>query len=244
MLRDYAQHLVDGIPLVPFVGLGAPFGPSWPGHPFASPAMGTSYSLREADITRSLAHFMGPAAGRLGPQRARSFLRALADGSGLASLAETLTDTIVPSGTAEHPVSVGRTKPQGRRAGKDQGSALRRGSAPRIDLLFEWPIGPAGRQAVVVIEAKLGASVADGQLSPYRAEALRRAKGGPVHLFLLTAQPDRSERRYRTWMPVRWLALLRAWERHLAETGDADPEFARVRAHVWRFLLTKGRPHL
>jgi hypothetical protein len=35
---------------------------------------------------------------------------------------------------------------------------------------------------------------------------------------------------------VRWFALMRRWETVLAAAGDDDPEFARVRAHIWRFI--------
>jgi PD-(D/E)XK nuclease superfamily protein len=243
-LRLDAMCLAAGIELVPFVGPGAPFGPAWPGHPFLSPAMRVGYKLREADLTRELARLMGPERGSRGPQRARSFLRALAEVAGRPALTDTLTDTVRPSVTAEHLVSVRWRRPTlgGGPAPDVSGPPTsKQGSSPRIDLLFEWSVGSGSSQAVVVVEAKLGATVADGQLKPYRKEAERRAKGGPVTLILLTAHADKAERRHRAWSAVRWLALMRRWEPLMAADGDDDPEFARVRAHVWRFILqSKG----
>lgn len=87
-------------------------------------------------------------------------------------------------------------------------------AAARIDLLIEWPHGLAGRPAVVVVEAKLGATVAAAQLLPYGREAA-----------------------------IRWFALMRRWEGALAAAGDGDPVFAAIRAHIWRFLLD-GRGYL
>jgi hypothetical protein len=58
-----------------------------------------------------------------------------------------------------------------------------------------------------------------------------------VALILLTAKADKAEGRHRSWSTVRWLPLLRRWEPLLAETGDDDPEFSRVRAHIWRSIL-------
>jgi hypothetical protein len=243
-LQPEAERLVGGIGLVPFVGADAPFGPAWPGHPFVSPAMRVGYKLREADLTRELALLMGPSAGRRGPERARSFLRVLAEVSGRPSLIEVLTDDVTPRVTAEHPVSVRWRRPTlGGGPAPDMSGppTSKQGSSPRIDLLFEWSVGSGSSQAVVVVEAKLGATVADGQLKPYRKEAERRAKGGPVTLILLTAHADKAERRHRAWSAVRWLALMRRWEPLMAAGGDDDPEFARVRAHVWRFILqSKG----
>ncbi len=59
-------------------------------------------------------------------------------------------------------------------------------------------------------------------------------------LILLTAKADKAEKRYRSWSAVRWFALMRRWEHALAAAGDNDPEFSRVRAHIWRFILDNG----
>lgn len=225
-LAPAVGYLVRGIALRSFLEPGGPFGPSWSAHPFVSPALTTSYRLREPDLTRELATLMGPTAGQLGQRRAFSFLSVLTDLANASAVRSTLTDATRPSIVSEHPIN-----------------SHRRGSAPdkpasartRIDLLCEWPVGE-NRRAVVVIEAKLGAVVSEGQLRSYRKEAVRRARGGPVALILLTATPDPAERRYRAWQPVRWFALLRRWEELLAEAGDADPEFARLRAHLWRYV--------
>lgn len=233
--RD-APSLVRGIALVPFLELGGPFGPAWAGHPFASPAMSVGYRLREPDITRGLEALMGPAAGPKGSRRAVSFLRHLTELAGATSVREAITDQTRPTVVAEH-----RVLPPRRRLpphGPTPASA-----ATRIDLLFEWPIGADGRRAVVVVEAKLGAAVGDNQLRPYRQEALRRAKGGPVTTILLTAWADRAEGRHSSWPAVRWFSLLRRWEATLAAAGDADPEFARVRAHLWHFVLSTRKAH-
>ena len=198
--------------------------------------MGAGYRLREPDVTRELERLMGPAAGRRGRERAIGFLRLATEGSRSEALREAITDHIRPTVKAEHPILV----PQRRVIAAEPllGSAGR-----RIDLLFEWPVGTTGRRAVVVVEAKLGAGVSDGQLRAYRVEALRRARGGPVGLVLLTAWADAAEQRYPSWAGVRWFKLLRRWESVLAEAGDDDPEFARVRAHLWRFVLSNRRAY-
>lgn len=227
MLGPAAEYLARGIALVPFLEADGAFGPAWVGHPFASPAMDVVHRMREPDLTRELAALMGPHNGLRGQKRAVTFLRLLADLAGAASIAETLTDQTRPTVLAEHPVLPARKRVLAQAA---------RAAATRIDLLFEWPFGSEGQRAVVVVEAKLGATVADGQLRSYREEAVRRARGGPVGLILLTAQPDAAERRYRAWKAVRWFEMLRRWESLLAEAGDEDPEFARVRAHIWRHI--------
>ena len=235
ILASDAERLTSGIELVSFLELGGPFGPAWSGHPFASPAMGVGYKLREPDLTRELASLMGRSAGRRGSERAVSFLRILTELASETQVRETLTGGVRPNVVAEHEVRIVRRH----RAGSP--SALPRptgrSSVPRIDMVFDWPAGADGRRAVVVIEAKLGAVVGDDQLKPYREEALRRAKGGPVALILLTAAADRVETRYRAWSGVRWLPLMRRWETELAAADDGDSEFARLRAHVWSFLL-------
>lgn len=229
LLGTAARRLVDGIALRSFLEPDGPFGPAWTAHPFVSPALKATYNLREPDLTRALAALMG-ALGGLGARRAVSFLRVLIEQAGAHAVGAALTDqsrvTVVP----EHPVNSRRSAP---------GIATaRRGAPTRIDLLFEWPVGSTGQQAVVVVEAKLGASVADGQLRSYREEARRRARGGPVALILLTATPDAVERRHRAWRSVRWFSFLRRWEGALAAANDHDPEFSRIRAHLWRHVLS------
>lgn len=235
VLGHDAERLTRGIALVPYLEFNGPFGPSWAAHPLASPAMQVGYKLREPDVTRELAALMGPAAGRQGPRRAISFLRVLTEQAGAELMQCYVTDHIRPTVVAEQPVQAVR-----RRGDVDDGDRSA-GAGNRIDLLFEWPLADGLRNAVVVIEAKLGASVSDGQLLSYRREALRRAKGGPVSLLLLTAWADPAERRYRSWTAVRWFSVLRRWESVLADAGDTDPEFARVRAHLWRFVLATRR---
>lgn len=233
MLGPASEALVAGIELVPFLEPGGPFGPAWAGHPFASPAMTAGYKLREPDVTRALASLMQLGGGRHAGRRAVTFLRLVTELAGAEAIRATLSDHTKPTVVAEHLVMPLRRRVTGAEA-----------SAPtRIDLLFEWPTGTPGQRAVLVIEAKLGSSVSAGQLRPYRQEALRRAKGGPVALILLTAWADAAERRHRTWQPVRWFQLLRRWEGALAEAGDDDPEFTRLRAHLWRFVLASRRAH-
>lgn len=226
-----ATRLVGGISHVPYLASAAGLGPAWPAHPLASPGWHDGRPLREPDATRGLAAFMGPAVGTRGAERARSFLQVVAEVSGADAIWNALALARRPVVTAEHPI-------------KRAGRALRapliasgRSAAPRIDLLFEWPLGDGAGHAVVVIEAKLGATVADQQLRPYREEARRRAGGGPVALVLLTVRGDRAEARHPAWRPVRWFALLRRWEVALAAAGDTDPEFARLRASLWRYVL-------
>lgn len=230
-----AEHQVAGIDPVPFLGPGGGLGPAWAAHPLASPAWSDVRPLREPDATRGLAAFMSPAAGSRGAERARSFLRVLVDLAGADPVRDALAQARRPEVTPEHPVK----RPPRRSATPPSGSG--RVAAPRIDLLFEWPLGDAGGRAVVVVEAKLGASVAHQQLRPYRQEARRRAGGGPVALILLTARADPAEARHRAWRPVRWFALLRRWEAALAAAGDLDPEFARLRASLWRYALRAER---
>ena len=236
LLGPDASRLVGGIELVGLTGPpGGPFGPTWPGHPLASPAMKLVHRMREPDVTRELASLMGPAAGPRGPERAVSFLRVLADLARKPALHAALEGRVRPAVTAELPVGpVSARAVVGERA---LTPSARKVSNPRIDLLFEWPLGGAGQQAVVVVEAKLGAIVTAAQLLPYGREAAKRARGGPVTRILLTVQADAAERRYRSWSPVRWFALMRRWEGAIAAAGDSDPGFAAVRAHVWRFLL-------
>lgn len=231
ILGDAASRLTEGIALVPYLEPGGAFGPAWAGHPFASPAMRAGYKLREPDITRALAALMGPGAGPRGAQRAIGFLRLLTAGPRTAALHEAISDGIRPRVTAECPVTPSR--------GACVGTAT--GTARRIDLLFEWPFGSDGRRAIVVVEAKLDAAVSAGQLGAYRAEARRKARGGPVGLVLLTGWADTAERRHPAWTAVRWFALLRRWEAMLAEAGDDDPEFTRVRAHLWKFVLASRK---
>ena len=234
ILAPAVARLTAGISLVSFLEAGGPLGPAWLAHPIASPALTSSYRLREPDLTRGLAALMGPAAGQHGARRALSFLRVLLELAGTSAVAvrETITEQTRPIVIAEHSV----ISPQrGVMAGPQASGRT------RIDLLFEWPVNQKGRRAVVVVEAKLGAVVGEGQLRPYREEAQRRARGGPVALILLTAAPDNAERRHRAWRPVRWFALLRRWEALLAEAVDADPEFARLRAHLWRYVLDNPR---
>ena len=229
MLGPAGERLACGITLVPFLEPGGAFGPAWAAHPFASRAMDVVHRMREPDLTRELAALMGPRAGHQGQRRAVAFLRLLTDLAGADAIAATLTDQTRPTVSPEHQVVPPRKRTPAERAART--------AATRIDLLFEWPCGSGGQRAIVVVEAKLGATVADGQLRSYREEAARRARGGPVALILLTAQPDAAERRYRAWKPVRWFELLRRWESLLAQAGDDDPEFARVRAHLWRHIL-------
>jgi len=228
-----AEWLTAAIELVPFLEPGGPFGPAWSGHPLASPAFGGGYHrLREPDVTRALAALMGPLAGRQGAERALSFLRIVTEIAGAHEVHATLTPGVRLNVDPEYTIKrTPRQKPA-------LSTPFGRASAPRIDLIFDWPIDDQGRQAVVVIEAKLGAHVGEGQLRPYREEARRRARGGPVALVLLTAWGDKAEKRHRAWRPVRWFGLLRRWEAALAEAGDADPEFTRVRADLWRFVFS------
>ena len=181
---------------------------------------------------------MGPTAGPRGPERALSFLRVLTEITGATEVRDALALARRPTVMAEYPVK----RPTRRLGAPPAGSG--RTAAPRIDLLFEWPLSGGERRAVVVVEAKLGATVSPNQLRPYREEARRRARGGPVALILLTARSDRAESRHRAWQPVRWLSLLRRWEAALAMAGDDDPEFARLRAGLWRFVLSQGKVRL
>lgn len=178
---------------------------------------------------------MNSSAGPRGAERAVSFLRVLTEIAGADEVRNVLAAGTRPNVAAEHEVR----RPPGRSSTTPAGSG--RVSVPRIDLIFDWPVGVDGRRAVVVVEAKLSAIVGKQQLKPYREEAKRRARGGPVALILLTAWPDKVEVRHSSWRPVRWLALLRRWEVDLAAAGDADPEFARLRAHLWRFVLSSKR---
>jgi len=235
VLAPVAERLTTGIELISFLEAGGPFGPAWSGHPFASPAWKARQQLREPDVTRGLEAFMNSSAGPRGAERAMSFLRVLTEIAGADEVRNILAAGVRPNVTAEHEVR----RPSGRNSTMPAGSG--RVSVPRIDLIFDWPVGTESRRAVVVVEAKLGAIVGKQQLKPYREEAKRRAKGGPVALILLTAWADKVEVRHRSWRPVRWFALLRRWEADLAAAGDADPEFARLRAHLWRFLLSSKR---
>ena len=236
MLGATAEGLTRGIALVPFLASGGAFGPAWFGHPFGSTAMEAGYRLREPDVTRELERLMGSAAGRRGRERAIGFLRLVTGGHHSDALRAAITDQIRPMVTAEHLILA----PQRRSTAVE---VVAGAGGRRIDLLFEWPIRTVGQKAVVVVEAKLGAGVADGQLRAYRAEALRRARGGPVGLILLTAWADTAEQRYPSWLGVRWFTLLRRWEGILAEAADGDPEFARVRAHLWRFVLSNRKAY-
>ncbi|MBC6718666.1 PD-(D/E)XK nuclease family protein [Aurantimonas sp. DM33-3] len=239
-LAPYVGQLTNGIEMVPILGTsGGPFGPAWRGHPFLSPAMDVGYKLREADLTRELAVLMGPSSGRRGSERAVSFLRVIADLARRPAIADALDDQTRPNVSAEHAVRTTDRKLKVA-AISPAGVGFKKGSSPRIDLMFEWPVGTDGRQAVVVIEAKLGATVGEGQLKPYREEGKRRAKSGPLALVLLTAHADKATSRHRSWAAVRWFALMRRWENVLAAAGDDDSEFARVRAHVWRYILSSG----
>ena len=233
-LGPAAEHLVGGIELVPFLDINGGLGPGWAAHPLASPGWHDARPLREPDATRGLAAFMGPAAGPRGAERILSFLRILIDLAGAAEVGDALTPARRPTVVPEHPVR----RPSRRTGASPAGSG--RTAAPRIDLLFEWASNAGERRAVVVVEAKLGATVSRNQLRPYREEARRRAQGG-VALVLLTARGDRAEDRHPAWRPVRWFPLLRRWEAALVAAGDDDPEFARLRAGLWRFVLSPGK---
>lgn len=230
VLAPHALQLVVGIDLVPFLEPAGPFGPAWSAHPLVSPAWHDRFNLREPDLTRELAALMSPLTPR-GSERARSFLYVLTEIVGATAVRDSLVAGVSPRVTAEHAVR--------RRTTAKKASA--RTGVPRIDLVFDWPLGPDEQRAVVVVEAKLGATVGKSQLRRYREEAQRLAHGGPVALILLSAWADDAEARNRAWRPVRWFALLRRWEAVLAAAGDTDPEFVRVRAHLWRFILSRKR---
>ncbi len=232
VLAPNAERLVAGIGLVPFLEPGGPFGPAWSAHPLASPAFHVGYSLREPDLTRELAALMAPSSQR-GVERAVSFLQVLSEIAGDTVIRDTLAAGVRPQVSAEHTV---RGAP--RRSAKSRKASGSSG-LPRIDLMFDWPVGMGVQRAVVVVEAKLGATVGESQLKPYREEARRRANGGPCFLILLTAWADAAEARSRYWRPVRWFAVLRRWEVALAAAGDDDAEFARIRAHLWSFIFRK-----
>lgn len=235
--RD-AARLADGIDVVSIMhATGGPFGPNWTGHPFISPAMDVRYQLREPDVTRELAHVMGPAAGRRGQERCLSFLRLLTGLARLDDLQATLHDGVSITVAAEHTVPIVARRERFGQGRADHGVAPSQRAAPaRIDLLFQWPTS-TGSRAVLAVEAKFGAVVSKSQLHHYRRAALQLARGGPVGLVLLTAERDEAERRYTSWRGVRWFALMRRWEAALAAAGDHDDEFTRVRAHIWRHLL-------
>lgn len=243
LVHHAAPGLVRGIVLASPLGPVSAMGPLWHGHPFASPAMAASYRLREPDITRGLERVMREDKGERGATRARSFLRTLAELGGTPELLAALREPMRPVVAAEHPIRVGRAPHRPDRSGggitRGSAEAMPLPAAPgplRIDMLFRWPTSE-GRSHVVVVEAKLGSTVSAGQLAPYREEARRLARGGPVTLFLLTLRPDAAERRHRNWHAVRWGALMGRWERCIAQDGDDDGEFARLRAQVWRHVL-------
>lgn len=174
---------------------------------------------------------MGPTGGPRGPERAASFPRVLADLARKPALQAALDGRVSPAVTPEQPV-----KSLGAR-GRELGSLLAIGARPSHQFVLRVALRARRQQAVVVVEAKLGATVACRPLLPYGREAARRARGGLVMRVLLTVRADAAERRYRSWAAVRWFALMRRWEGALAAAGDVGPEFAAVRAHIWRFLL-------
>ena len=130
VLAPYAEQLVAGIDLVPFLEPGGPFGPAWSAHPLVSPAWDVGYNLREPDVTRELAALMNPDMPR-GSERALSFLQILTEIAGATAVRDSLVAGVRPNVTAEHAVN-----PTPRRSAASKKISGRTG-VPRIDLMFD-----------------------------------------------------------------------------------------------------------
>ena len=99
----------------------------------------------------------------------------------------------------------------------------------RIDLLIVWE--HSSSRFAVVIEAKLGHHITDGQLSAYR-EHLEKMKIQKERQLLIVVSSRAADQRNGDWRWKEWRDLLIAHERALCDKHD-DPEYSRFRKTLW-----------
>jgi hypothetical protein len=109
------------------------------------------------------------------------------------------------------------------------------GNGGRIDLLMRW--SDAQGTHGIVIEAKFGHNISQGQLPKYRNHIVYKIKNTSFFVIGLQRKKkdDKQFRRNKSWEYMTWRAVMHRFEVALSREsgGDSDPEFARFRRSVW-----------
>lgn len=166
---------------------------------------------QEPQITGALANALHARGMPIRWQRIRTFLQALGVEEGLLRSLEGCKENperVVVQ--AEDPTDDGR----------------------RMDLRISWPGEDPVKLDGVVIEAKFGHEVTEGQLPAYESWAQRYLNPQGSQLILLTVEGEQAQADERFhWHPVSWLQLMRRWEGLLP---DAAQELALVKQLIWQ----------
>lgn len=99
----------------------------------------------------------------------------------------------------------------------------------RIDIFVAWNPQDKGKYEYgLIIEAKFGHKVTNGQLPTYRNYATNLIKKD-FALILLTLDGKPSIRN-KSWYPVQWFTLMSRWEREL---NDNNMNFNYFKRFIW-----------
>lgn len=110
-------------------------------------------------------------------------------------------------------------------------------SDSRIDLLLSGHRD--GRAFCIVVEAKLGSTLASNPLPAYRrhAESVAELSSGDFEFVVIDfgTCPKTEERLKRngSWKLLSWFVFLSRLEKELVRSGVNDPEYAEFRRAVW-----------
>lgn len=110
-------------------------------------------------------------------------------------------------------------------------------TSSRIDLILRAEAD--GRAYCVVVEAKLGSSLATNPLAQYRRHALKnfmKTEGKIEFIILDYRQTNKTKSRMnrnKDWRLLSWFAFLSRLERELMQRSVDSPEYKQLRSMIW-----------
>lgn len=219
----YATHIAGEIPGIDTGAIRTLYGPiESRTHCFRVSPLDWGLTFSEPKITQARQYFLSPKSVPYAARhRAAAFLSALEQAAGRRSRSS--FTGLDAQGSIQVEAETKFDLPEGRRR--------------FIDLMFSWA-DARGTRRVVAVEFKIGHHVTPGQLEAYQDHVYGsvRRPGTDARLYVVLKRDDKVATLNPDWNVVHWDAVLRRFEKILAEYApdDSDVDFRRFRRTVWK----------